>query len=67
MLVQTPDDHKLTTKDFKVVSLNENRPKKKSDALLFAWIVCKHTKSNAIVYARTDQTVGRRRRADVAR
>jgi phosphoribosylaminoimidazolecarboxamide formyltransferase/IMP cyclohydrolase len=28
------------------------------DALLFAWIVCKHTKSNAIVYARKDQTVG---------
>ena len=27
-------------------------------ALLFAWIVCKHTKSNAIVYARDGQTVG---------
>jgi len=26
--------------------------------LLFAWIVCKHTKSNAIVYAREGQTVG---------
>jgi len=28
------------------------------EALLFAWTVCKHTKSNAIVYARKDQTVG---------
>ncbi len=26
--------------------------------LLFAWTVCKHTKSNAIVYARGKQTVG---------
>src|SRR5207302_1522638 len=25
---------------------------------LFAWTVCKHTKSNAIVYARDKQTVG---------
>jgi phosphoribosylaminoimidazolecarboxamide formyltransferase/IMP cyclohydrolase len=27
-------------------------------ALMFAWTVCKHTKSNAIVYARYGQTVG---------
>jgi phosphoribosylaminoimidazolecarboxamide formyltransferase/IMP cyclohydrolase len=27
-------------------------------ALKFAWIVCKHVKSNAIVYARDGQTVG---------
>jgi len=27
-------------------------------ALLFAWKVCKHVKSNAIVYARDGQTVG---------
>jgi phosphoribosylaminoimidazolecarboxamide formyltransferase/IMP cyclohydrolase len=26
--------------------------------LLFGWTVCKHTKSNAIVYARERQTVG---------
>src|SRR5262249_39085852 len=28
------------------------------DALAFAWRVCKHTKSNAIVLARAGQTVG---------
>jgi phosphoribosylaminoimidazolecarboxamide formyltransferase/IMP cyclohydrolase len=28
------------------------------DALLFAWRVCKHVKSNAIVYARNGQTLG---------
>ena len=27
-------------------------------SLLFAWRVCKHVKSNAIVYARDGQTVG---------
>ena len=27
-------------------------------AMLFAWKVCKHVKSNAIVYAREGQTVG---------
>jgi phosphoribosylaminoimidazolecarboxamide formyltransferase / IMP cyclohydrolase len=27
-------------------------------ALKFAWLVCKHVKSNAIVYAREDRTVG---------
>ena len=43
--------------DLKVVS---KRPPttRKSTALLFAWKVCKHTKSNAIVYARDGQTVG---------
>jgi phosphoribosylaminoimidazolecarboxamide formyltransferase/IMP cyclohydrolase len=25
---------------------------------MFAWTVCKHTKSNAIVYARAGQTIG---------
>ena len=31
---------------------------KEIDDLLFAWTVCKHTKSNAIVYARDNQTIG---------
>lgn len=57
MLVQTPDDHKLTKGELKVVS--ERQPTDDEiRALLFAWVVCKHTKSNAIVYARADQTVG---------
>ncbi len=28
------------------------------DAMAFAWIVCKHVKSNAIIYARPDRTIG---------
>ena len=57
MLVQTADDHKLDAEQLKLVTT-----RKPSDeeirALLFAWTVCKHTKSNAIVYAREGQTVG---------
>ncbi len=31
---------------------------KEYEALAFGWVVCKHVKSNAIVYARAGQTVG---------
>ncbi|HVI70633.1 MAG TPA: bifunctional phosphoribosylaminoimidazolecarboxamide formyltransferase/IMP cyclohydrolase, partial [Pyrinomonadaceae bacterium] len=57
MLVQTADDHKLSRDELKVVT--ERQPSEEEiRALLFAWTVCKHTKSNAIVYARDGQTVG---------
>ena len=57
MLVQTADDHKLDPMQLKVVT--ERQPTDKEvRALFFAWVVCKHTKSNAIVYARDGQTVG---------
>jgi phosphoribosylaminoimidazolecarboxamide formyltransferase / IMP cyclohydrolase len=57
VLVQTSDDHKLTSQDLNVVTARKPS-QEEVRALLFAWIVCKHTKSNAIVYARADQTVG---------
>ena len=57
MLLQTPDDYQVTAKDLKVVT--EKQPTEEEiRALLFAWTVCKHTKSNAIVYAREGQTIG---------
>ena len=57
MLVQTRDTHRLKRADLKVVT--KRAPSEKEiDDLLFAWTVCKHTKSNAIVYARDQQTVG---------
>jgi phosphoribosylaminoimidazolecarboxamide formyltransferase/IMP cyclohydrolase len=57
MLVQTRDTHRLKREDLEVVT--KRAPSEKEiDDLLFAWIVCKHTKSNAIVYARDQQTVG---------
>ncbi len=57
ILVQTRDTHKLKREDLKVVTLRQP-DEGEIRALLFAWTVCKHTKSNAIVYAREDQTVG---------
>jgi phosphoribosylaminoimidazolecarboxamide formyltransferase/IMP cyclohydrolase len=57
MLLQTRDLHRLTRADLKVVSRRAPTAEE-IDALLFAWTVCKHTKSNAIVYARAGQTVG---------
>ena len=57
MLVQTRDTHRLRREDLKVVTRREPTDEE-FDALMFAWTVCKHTKSNAIVYARAGQTVG---------
>src|SRR6185295_10390034 len=51
------DTHQLTQADLKVVTKRAPTGKEIED-LLFAWIVCKHTKSNAIVYVRDKQTVG---------
>ena len=57
VLVQTTDDHKLDREQLNVVTRRQPT-EEEIQALLFGWIVCKHTKSNAIVYARADQTVG---------
>jgi phosphoribosylaminoimidazolecarboxamide formyltransferase/IMP cyclohydrolase len=57
MLVQTRDTHRLRRDALKVVTTRAPSSKE-IDNLLFAWTVCKHTKSNAIVYARDGQTVG---------
>ena len=57
MLVQDSDLHKLAESDLKVVTRRPPTPEEKR-ALLFAWKVCKHVKSNAILYARDGQTVG---------
>jgi phosphoribosylaminoimidazolecarboxamide formyltransferase/IMP cyclohydrolase len=57
MLVQDADLHKLAESDLKIVTQRPPTPEEKR-ALLFAWKVCKHVKSNAILYARDGQTVG---------
>ena len=57
VLVQNRDDLIVTAEDLRIVS-----DKKPTDeeirAMLFAWKVCKHVKSNAIVFANEFQTVG---------
>jgi len=56
-LVQDKDAHQLTEADLKFVT--EKRPSAHEiKALLLAWTVCKHVKSNAIVFANQDQTLG---------
>ena len=57
MLVQDADLHRLGESDLKVVTKRQPTAEEKR-ALLFAWKVCKHVKSNAILYARDGQTVG---------
>ncbi len=57
ILAQDADIRLLTESDLKVVTKRPPTPEEKR-ALLFAWKVCKHVKSNAILYARDGQTVG---------
>jgi phosphoribosylaminoimidazolecarboxamide formyltransferase/IMP cyclohydrolase len=61
LLVQDADRLKVTEAELKIVSSRKPTPEELR-ALLFAWTVCKHVKSNAIVYARFmeghGQTVG---------
>ncbi len=57
ILLQDADARPLAESDLKVVSKRQPTPEEKR-ALIFAWKVCKHVKSNAIVYARDGQTVG---------
>jgi len=57
LLVQDADVRPLQDADLRVVTQRPPTPEE-TRALLFAWKVCKHVKSNAIVYARDGQTVG---------
>jgi phosphoribosylaminoimidazolecarboxamide formyltransferase/IMP cyclohydrolase len=57
MLVQDADVRPLQESDLRVVTKRPPTPEE-TRALLFAWKVCKHVKSNAIVYSRDGQTVG---------
>ncbi len=57
ILLQDTDSRPLQDVDLKVVTQRAPTPEE-TRALLFAWKVCKHVKSNAIVYARDGQTVG---------
>ena len=56
-LVQEPDRHELTEAELKVATDRAPTAAERR-AMLFCWIVAKHVKSNAIVFAREGQTVG---------
>jgi phosphoribosylaminoimidazolecarboxamide formyltransferase / IMP cyclohydrolase len=57
VLVQEQDRHELAEDELKVVTKRAPTREEIAD-LLFGWKVCKHVKSNAIVFARAGQTVG---------
>jgi phosphoribosylaminoimidazolecarboxamide formyltransferase / IMP cyclohydrolase len=57
VLVQDPDRGSERAADFKVVTKRAPTPEEWA-GMLFGWKVCKHVKSNAIVYARGEQTLG---------
>ncbi len=57
VLVQDNDVRPLTDADLKVVSARKPTEAEMKD-LLFAWKVCKHVKSNAILYAKDGRSVG---------
>ena len=56
-LVQNKDLYYMKRGELKTVTERSPAEDETRD-LLFAWVVCKHVKSNAIVYARGGQTVG---------
>ncbi len=57
LLVQDRDRGTLDEGDLRVVT-HRDPTNEEMRALLFAWIIAKHVKSNAIVYAREGQLVG---------
>ncbi len=57
LLLQDADLGRVTAAEIKTVTKRQPAPDELA-SLLFAWKICKHVKSNAIVYARDGQTLG---------
>ena len=57
ILIQSEDLKKFTTRDFKIVSKRKPTSKEMKN-LIFAFNVCKYVKSNAIVIAANETTIG---------
>jgi len=56
-LIQEKDCGQLNPKELRTATKRAPTAEELAQ-LLFAWVVCKHTKSNAIVYVRDSQTIG---------
>ncbi len=56
-LIQDKDDGILTNDNFKIVTRKKPTDREIKD-LKFAWIVAKHTKSNAIIFSKNSSTIG---------
>lgn len=57
LLVQERDDRMIGMKDLSVVTKRAPNDAERED-LIFAWMVCKFVKSNAIVFAKDGMTIG---------
>ena len=57
LLIQTEDLKKFSNKDFKIVSKKKPNSKQMKN-LIFAFNICRYVKSNAIVLASNETTVG---------
>jgi phosphoribosylaminoimidazolecarboxamide formyltransferase/IMP cyclohydrolase len=57
LLVQNTDMGRITADDLKVVTEKAPTPKQIED-MLFAWIVVKYVKSNAIIFCKDHMTIG---------
>jgi phosphoribosylaminoimidazolecarboxamide formyltransferase/IMP cyclohydrolase len=57
LLLQDADTARVSANDLKIATARKPT-EAEIESLLFAWRVCKHVKSNAIVYARDGQTLG---------
>jgi phosphoribosylaminoimidazolecarboxamide formyltransferase/IMP cyclohydrolase len=57
LLVQDPDEHRIHPSQLRVVTKRGPNDDEMA-SMLFAWKIVKHVKSNAIVYARGDRTLG---------
>ena len=57
VLVQSGDDKETKDSDLKIVTKIQPTKEQRSD-MLFAFKVCKHVKSNAIIYVKNKKTIG---------
>ncbi len=57
LLLQDADTASISAADLRIVTQRQPTTEELA-SLLFAWRICKHVKSNAIVYARNGQTLG---------
>jgi phosphoribosylaminoimidazolecarboxamide formyltransferase/IMP cyclohydrolase len=57
LLVQEKDNSLVENSSLKLVT-SRGCTEKEYEDLNFAWIICKHTKSNAIIYVKDKKTVG---------
>ncbi len=57
LIVQEKDNSTLNDIELKLVTVKNNREDELKD-LEFAWVICKHVKSNAIVYVKGQKAIG---------